>query len=61
MARVKYLPVKYAGLVSRCANFHKSGSIVGMKQLYYGVSALLVRCGSYIYKVDRKIYYGFAY
>lgn len=32
-------------------NFHKSGSIAGMKKLYYGRGALLVRCGSYIYNV----------
>ena len=32
-------------------NFHKSGSIAGMRRLYYGADALLVRCGSYIYNV----------
>lgn len=32
-------------------NFHKSGSILGMKKLYYGRNALLVRCGNYIYNV----------
>lgn len=32
-------------------NFHKSGSITGMKRLYYGVNALLVRCGDFIYNV----------
>lgn len=31
--------------ISRFPNFHKSGSIRGMKS----VAALLVRCGSYIY------------
>lgn len=35
--------------ISRFPNFHKSGSIRGMKKQYYGVAALLVRCGSYIY------------
>lgn len=35
-------------------NFHKSGSIRGMKKLYYGKDALLVRCGSYIYNVTRQ-------
>lgn len=31
----------------------------GMKKLYYGVAALLVRCGSYIYNVtsEPNIYY----
>lgn len=40
--------------ISRFPNFHKSGSI-----RYYGVAALLVRCGSYIYNVtsEPNIYY----
>lgn len=40
-------------------NFHKSGSIRGMKKQYYGVAALLVHCGSYIYNVtsEPNIYY----
>ncbi|MBT2621244.1 hypothetical protein [Chryseobacterium sp. ISL-6] len=40
-------------------NFHKSGSITGMKKLYYGKDALLVRCGDYIYNVtsEPEIYY----
>lgn len=33
--------------ISRFPNFHKSGSI----RQYYGVAALLVRCGGYIYDV----------
>ena len=50
--RAKYLPKKYASKVSEFPNFHKSGSIKGMKKLYYGMNALLVRCGSYIYNVS---------
>lgn len=44
--------------ISRFPNFHKSGSIRGMKK-YYSVAALLVRCGSYIYNVtsEPNIYY----
>jgi hypothetical protein len=40
-------------------NFHKSGSIKGMKNLYYGKGALLVRQGDYIYNVTSSpdIYY----
>ena len=34
--------------ISRFPNFHRSGSIKGMKKLYYGKDALLVRCGQYI-------------
>ena len=37
-------------------NFHKSGSITGMKKLYYGKNAMLVRCGNYIYNVTLDIY-----
>ena len=40
--------------ISRFPNFHKSGSIRGMKKQYYGVAALLVRCGSYIYNVTSE-------
>lgn len=40
--------------ISRFPNFHRSGSIKGMKQMYYGKSALLVRCGSYIYNVSSE-------
>lgn len=35
-------------------NFHKSGSIKGMKKQYYGKDALLVKCGNYIYNVSSK-------
>jgi len=35
-------------------NFHKSGSIIGMKKLYYGKNALLVKCGDYIYNVTSE-------
>ena len=45
--------------ISRFPNFHKTGSIAGMKKLYYGKNALLVRCGSWIYNVssEPEIYY----
>lgn len=45
--------------LSEFPNFHRSGSIKGMKKLYYGENALLVRKGSYIYNVssDPDIYY----
>ena len=31
--------------ISRFPNFHRTGSITGMKWLYYGKNALLIRCG----------------
>lgn len=40
--------------ISRFPNFHCSGSIIGMKQKFYGRNALLVRCGSYIYNVTSE-------
>lgn len=45
--------------ISRFPNFHRSGSINGMKRLYYEKDALLVVCGSYIYNVtsESNIYY----
>ena len=41
-------------------NFHKSGSIIGMKKFYYGKDSLLVRCGNYIYHVNENIYNNWA-
>ena len=40
--------------ISRFPNFHKTGSIKGMKRLYYGKDTLLVRCGDYIYNVTSE-------
>ena len=40
--------------ISNFPNFHKSGSIRGMKKNFYGKDAMLVRCGSYIYNVTSK-------
>ena len=37
-------------------NFHKSGSIIGMKKKYYGMDCFLIQCGNYIYKVTEEIY-----
>lgn len=37
-------------------NFHESGSVIGMKKLYYGKDALLVKCGQFIYNVDKETY-----
>lgn len=56
--RTKYINVADGKRVniSQYPNFHKSGSIAGMKNLYYGKDALLVRCGEWIYKVPQEIY-----
>ena len=44
-------------------NFSVTGSIIGMKKKYYGMDALLVRCGSWIYNVSSNpaLYYGDAH
>lgn len=54
MAKVRKMSIdegKRAGL-SAYPNFHKSGSVAGMKRRYYGKNALLVRCGNFIYNVS---------
>ena len=59
--RVRFLTVARGSAIhiENYPNFHKSGSVAGMKKQYYGENALLVRCGSYIYNVTTKpdIYY----
>jgi len=52
MARVKILNEKMD--LSAFPNFHKSGSVTGMKKLYYGKDALLVKSGNYIYNVSSE-------
>jgi hypothetical protein len=56
MPRMKYLSAKHsrAKELFDLPNFSRTGSIVGMKKLYYGMDALLVRSGSYIYNVTFK-------
>ena len=60
MARVKRLSVSHplAKELDKFPNFDKNGSVRGMKKLYYGKDALLVKCGNYIYNVssEPKIY-----
>lgn len=52
--RTLTLPVKYGYLVGDCPNFHRSGSITGMRRQFYGYAAQLIRCGSYIYNVAKS-------
>lgn len=40
--------------ISRFPNFHKTGSVPGMKKLYYGADCLLVRVGDYVYNVTSE-------
>ncbi len=50
MAKVKYIKVGTVNL-SEFPNFSATGSVKGMKKLYYGKDALLVKSGAYIYNV----------
>ena len=61
--KTKYLPSKYYDLVKELPNFSKDGSIKGMRKLYYGKYALLVKCRKYIFNVTCKpdIYDKYAY
>ena len=45
--------------IDRFPCFHVTGSIAGMKKMFYGKNALLVRCGSWIYNVSKepRLYY----
>jgi hypothetical protein len=57
MPRTKYLSTKDPRWdLSVFPNFHRTGSIQGMKKMYYGKDALLVRSGNYIYKVTAEVY-----
>ena len=59
--RVKRLTIEQGKRVriNRFPNFYITGSVRGMKRLYYGYDCLLVRCGNYIYNVTAQpqIYY----
>ena len=67
MARVKYISKRESKnrmvALGNFPSFHASGSVSGMKKLYYGKNALLVRCGAYIYNVSSAphIYYNLAH
>lgn len=40
--------------LSTCPNIHISGSVLGMKKYYWGMDALCVECGRYIYNVSSE-------
>lgn len=54
--RVKRMTIEQGERVriDRFPNFHRTGSIRGMKRLYYGSQCLLVRVGQYIYNVSAE-------
>lgn len=59
MPRVRYMNKTQKAIhnLSQYPNFSSTGNVYGMKKLYYGMNALLVRSGSHIYKVPPSIYY----
>lgn len=59
MPRVRYMNKEQKKIynLSQYTNFSATGSIQGMKEKYYGKDALLVRSGSWIYKVPPEVYY----
>ena len=52
MAKVKTAPKELSETLSEFPNFSANGSVIGMKNLYYGKDALLIKCGNYIYNVS---------
>ena len=58
MPRVKYMTKEQKAQyhLSQYPNFSATGSIYGMKKLYYGMDALLVRSGAWIYNVPKEVY-----
>ncbi|MBD5583781.1 MAG: hypothetical protein HDQ88_01740 [Clostridia bacterium] len=54
--RVKKMTIEQGRVaqLSRFPNFHRTGSVAGMKKLYYGDKCLLVKCGDYIYNVSSE-------
>lgn len=58
MAKVKYMTKHEAARynLDEYPNFGPNGNVTGMKKLYYGKNALLVRSGAYVYKVPENIY-----
>jgi hypothetical protein len=55
--RTLYVPVKYKHLLEEFPNAGPNPNITGMKQHYWGMGAYCIKCGQYVYKVDRNTYY----
>jgi len=53
---IKYIKVRKGEAmgIDECPNIDISGSVKGMKKLFWGERALVVRCGSYYFKVNDK-------
>jgi hypothetical protein len=57
-AKIKRMKVAQGKLlgIQNHPNISITGSVRGMRNLYWGDAALIVRCGSYYYNVPRSLY-----
>ena len=56
--RYIYISVKHHDILN-LSNFPSTGrypNITGMRKLYWGENAFIIRCGAYAYKVDEIIF-----
>lgn len=58
MQKYKYVPSTEHNhnILSKFPNAGPHPNIAGMRNLYWGKDALLIKCGSYVYKVDYKTF-----
>lgn len=56
MKRTRYMSVHHpkARALEDCPSAGPRPSVLGMKQLYWGMDALCVRSGQYVYNVTRR-------
>ena len=55
--RTLHVPAKYSHLLEDFPNAGPNPNITGMKENYGGMDAYCIKCGSYVYKVDKNTYY----
>lgn len=61
MGATKYVSVKHprAKYLERYPNAGPNPCIAGMRKLYWGKDAWLIRCGQYVYKVPREVWFSY--
>lgn len=47
-------PIRYEDLLSTFPGAGPRPSVAGMKKIFWGENSYCVRCGEYVYKVDRE-------
>jgi hypothetical protein len=50
------VPIRYAERLDGFPNAGPRPSVLGMKNLYWGMDAFCVRCGPYVYNVPQRVY-----